>query len=256
MIEKMISAAKAGGAVLKNYFGESVEITQKSTVADFRTKADVESEDAVLAILEHEFPEYSIFSEEKGAVDKNSEYTFIIDPLDGTNNFVVGVPNFSVSIGLLQNDEIIAGVIYSPMIDNVYYAEKGSGAYFDGKRITVSTETDIKRATMCYNCSYETPAEEESRAMRGLYSLGGKRVMTNWSPTFDFCMLASGRIEGVVVDNCELYDFAAGKIIAREAGALITDRDGNPEASDKNQCFIISNGREIHKRLVAIMLDK
>jgi len=255
-IEKMIKAARAGGDILKKYYGYSLETTQKSNTSDFRTKADLESEEAILLILEAEFPVYNIYSEEKGEIDKNSEFTFIIDPLDGTNNFVLGIPNFSISIGLLKHDEIIAGVIYSPIIDNVYYAEKALGAYFDGKKLEVNKESDIKRATISHNCSYETYHSETVKVIQSLYSKDAKRVMFNWSPTFDFCMLASGRIEGIINNNSELYDFAAGKLIAREAGALISDFNGNPETNDKNRMFIISNGTEIHKHMVEVTSDK
>lgn len=249
----MIDAAQAGGAVLKKYFGESLETAQKTTASDFRTKADLESEDAILSMLEQDFPDYSIFSEERGHVDKHSAYTFIIDPLDGTNNFVLGLPNFSVSIGLLHGNDIVAGAITCPMIDNVYYAEKGSGSFCDGKKIQVNAESDITKATICHNCSYETHYSGEEAVTRGLNTKNAKRVMASWCPTFDFCMLASGRIEGIVNNNSELYDFAAGKLIAREAGALITDFHGNPEENDRNQRFIASNGTTIHSHLAEVV---
>lgn len=252
-LEKIIEAAKAGGAVLKKYYGESLETTQKTTVSDFRTKADLESEEAILNILTAAFPDYKILSEEKGEIYKDSEYAFVVDPLDGTNNFVLGIPNFSVSIGLLKHDEIIAGVIYVPIVENVYYAEKGQGAYFDGQKLQVNNEADITKASICHNCGYGTDFEQEVGIVRGLYAEDAKRVMSNWSPTFDFCMLAAGRVEGIINNNCELYDFAAGKLIVKEAGGLVTDFKGLPETSDKNQKFICSNGTKIHQHLVQIM---
>lgn len=255
-IRKIINAAKAGGEVLKKYYGESLETTQKTTVSDFRTKADIQSEEAILAVLKSEFPSYNLYSEEKGDIDKNSDYTLVVDPLDGTNNFVLGIPNFSVSIGLLYKDKIVAGVIYSPMIDNVYYTEKGKGAFLDGKKLLVNSESDIKRATICYNCGYEAHFSEEVKVVNGLYSKDAKRVMANWSPTFDFCMLASGRIEAIINSNIELYDFAAGKLIAKEAGAIVTDLNGNPEKNDKSQSFIISNGSKIHQHIVEVITSK
>jgi myo-inositol-1(or 4)-monophosphatase len=139
------------------------------------------------------------------------------------------------------------------MIDNVYSAEKGQGSYLDGKKMQVNKEADIRQATICNNYGYEMHFNEEIKVLDGLYSKDAKRVMTNWSPTFDFCMLASGRVEGIINNGSELHDFAAGKLIAREAGAIITDFSGGPETSDKNPLFLASNGTAIHKYLVEVM---
>lgn len=251
-IEKISKAARAGGEILKKYFGEILELTQKTTAADFRTKADLQSETAILEVLEKEFPEYNIISEEKGEIKKNSDYTFVIDPLDGTSNFASGIPNFSVSIGLLYKDEIVAGIIYAPMIDNIYYAEKGKGAFLDGQKLRVSQELNIKNASICHNCGYVLTQDDEMRIIGSLYAKGARRVMTNWSVAFDFCLLASGRVQAIYNNKCCLHDFAAGKLIAKEAGALITDFHGRTESSDKNNGFIASNGAEIHKYLIGV----
>jgi myo-inositol-1(or 4)-monophosphatase len=251
-INKIIKAAKAGGAVLKKYYGASLETVQKTTASDFRTKADIESEAAILAILAAEFPVFNIFSEEQGETDKKSDYTFFVDPLDGTNNFVLSIPNFSVSVGLFHKDEIVASVVYSPLVDRVYHAQKGRGAYFDGQKLRVNKESDIRKATVCHNCNYGHFTEEQ-KAVRGLYAQAIKRAMTNWSPAFDLCLLASGRVEVIINNDSEVYDFAAGKLIAREAGALITDFQGRPEINDRNRKFIASNGTDIHKHIVAVM---
>jgi myo-inositol-1(or 4)-monophosphatase len=129
--KEVIRAAKTGGEVVRKYFGKSLKLEGKTIPADFRTKADLESEKVIIKILSKSFPKYNIFSEEIGEIDKNSEYTFHVDPLDGTNNFALGIPYSSVSIGLTRGDEIIFGVVYNPMLDNLYYAEKGRGSFFE-----------------------------------------------------------------------------------------------------------------------------
>ncbi len=252
-LEKIIVAAKAGGEVLKKYYGASLDTTKKTIASDFRTKADLESEEAILANLTADFPTYNIISEEKGEINKNSEYTFVIDPLDGTNNFVLGIANFAISIGLLKNDEIIMGVIYSPIIDNVYYAEKGQGAFVDGAALHVSAEQDFTNSTVCYSQGYHTPYEPQTKVIDVLYHQQIKRVMTNWSVAFDFCMLASGRVEGIIANDLELHDCSAGKLIAREAGAKITDLKGEPEVSDRSCDFIASNGSTVHEKMIAAL---
>lgn len=250
--EKIIEAAKAGGEVIKNYFGQSLDIVGKTTPADFRTKADLESEAAILKILEHEFPNYNIFSEECGEINKNSDYTFIIDPLDGTNNFVLGIPNFGVGIGLMHKDETIFGVIYQPILGNAYYAEKGKGAYLDGKKLEVNKEADLKNSVISFVIHYDCPIEYETHSWSDLKS-SCERVLANWSCLIDCCLLASGKMEAVLMkDIYTLYDFIPGKLIAREAGALITDLDGNPETNDKNTNFLITNGTGIHNEIIKI----
>lgn len=249
-IEKVIEAAKAGGEVLKKYFGQTLEVIPKTKAADFKTKADIESEAAILAVLDKNFPTFNIYSEEAGEIKKNSEYTFYIDPLDGTNNFVLGIPNFSVSIGLVKNNEILAGVIYSPMVENLCHAIKGQGAFCEGKKLSVNKETNIKNATVCHNCGYNGYHEHTVSAFDKLYSKKAKRFMSNWSPTFDFCMLALGRVESIINNNSELYDFTAGKLIAKEAGAVITDFNGTPEESELNRQFVISCNNEINNQVL------
>ena len=129
-IYKIIIAAESGGEVIKKYFGRVLELEQKSIAGDVRTRADTEAEEIILSTLQKDFPTFNIYSEEAGNIDKKSEYTFVLDPLDGSNNFVLGIPVFCVSIGLLKGKEIIAGVIYHPILKDIYFAEKGEGAYF------------------------------------------------------------------------------------------------------------------------------
>lgn len=253
MIDDMILAAKAGGAKAKEYFGQTLDLEQKSTIADFRTQADLESEKAILVILSEKFPEYNIFSEEAGLVEKKSEYTFVIDPLDGTNNFSLGIPNFTVSIGLLKNDICVAGVIYAPLLDLAYSAEEGKGAFCNGKHIVVNKESSFENMTLSYTCGYTTPLQFEGLLLAKLRALNIKRFLTNWSPAFDYCLLALGKIEAVISNDNELYDYAAGKVIAREAGAVVTDFSGNIQNDKETSRFVISNTQETHDQLIAIL---
>jgi myo-inositol-1(or 4)-monophosphatase len=252
-IQSLIDAGKAGGEVLKKYFGQSLEMTQKTNLADFRTKADTESESAILEVLTSRFPNYNILSEEVGQIEKGSEFTFAIDPLDGTNNFVLGIPNFSISIALLHQKTLFAGVVYAPMIDRVYSAVKDKGAYFDGHKLFVSKEENINNVTLAYSCSYQKYQTSTPLLTEKFYRAEGKRILSNWSPAFDFCMLASGRLEAIIYDGAEIPDFAAGKLLAREAGAMITDFEGREETDERNNYFIASNNRKIHEELLGVI---
>ncbi|RJQ35438.1 inositol monophosphatase [Candidatus Parcubacteria bacterium] len=250
---KIIEAAKAGGAILRQYFGQDLAIEEKSMPADFFTKADTESERAILEVLKKEYPNYNIYSEEDGKTNNGSEYTFVIDPLDGSNNFVVGVPNFSVSIALTKGKNIEAGVIYQPILDRVYYAQKGKGAFLNGKKISVSRETDSKRAGISYVASYGHDAEDYGQMMKNLETIEAKRVFYNWSVAMDFCYLASGKMEAIINEGCEVYDYLAGKIIAKEAGALILDFSGSEEKDENGSKFVAVNNRAIFDKLLKIL---
>lgn len=249
--QKIIEAAKAGGQVLRHYFGQDLDIEQKSMPADIRTKADLESEEAVLKILKKEFPNYNIHSEEDGETDNGSEYTFVIDPLDGSHNFITGLGNFSVAIALLKNGVLEFGVVYNPILDRAYYAQKGQGAFLNGRAIKVNDNKNIKEICISYTASYGHDSEEYGEFMKQLEILDAKRVFYNWSVAMDFCHLASGKMEAIINNGCEVYDYLAGKIIAKEAGAVILDFDGQEEQDENNDKFIIANNMEIAQAMLA-----
>lgn len=252
-LDLVIQAAENGGKVVKRYFGKALDIEEKTTIADFRTRADTESEKAILQIITKNFPHFNVLSEETDFIDNKSEYTFVIDPLDGSNNFVLGVPNFSVSIGLLRGNKAVLGVIHLPILNHTYHAQDGKGACFDRKQLFVNKESDIKKASISYTCGYANSTEYTENLKHKLNELGIKRMLEYWSPAVDFCLLASGKIEAVINNKNEIYDYTAGKVIIREAGALITDFKGKPEENDRSNAFIASNGSNIHRKLLAIV---
>lgn len=252
-IVSIILAAEAGGKIVKQYFGEVLDIEKKTTISDFCTKADTESEKAILQIITKKFPQYNILSEESGFVDNKSEYTFIIDPLDGSNNFVLGIPNFSISIGLLKGDKAVLGIIHVPILNHTYHAQERKGAFLDKTQIYVNNESEIKRVTVSYTCGYVNSAEYEENLIHKLNKLGIKRLLQYWSPAIEYCLIASGKMEAIINNKNEIYDYTAGKVIAREAGALITDFQGKPEKNDRESIFIASNGTKIHQEFLQIV---
>lgn len=228
-IKPIIKAARAGGEIIISYFGKILDIEVKTNASDFRTKADIESEKAIINVLQKAFPYFSIYSEEIGKIDKNTEYCFVIDPLDGSNNFVLGIADFTVSIALMKNDQTIIGVIYNPITNQTYTAKTGQGAYLDSTKIQVNTEHNIKQATISYTCGYDNPYKYFETINQRLHKLHIKRLITFWSPAYEYCLLASGKIEAIINIKNELYDYAAGKLIVREAGGKITDFSNKPD---------------------------
>lgn len=255
-IAAMIEAAKAGGQVIRNYFGQTLATEGKSSAADFRTKADVESEQAILAVLNREFNGYNVFAEETGLHSNGSDYIWVIDPMDGTNNFTLGLPNFVVSIGLMKASQIIAGVVYHPILDHTYFASLGKGTYRETSsgvtRMAVSSEKKFTNATVTTIKDYLVPVSDEVSMAAGLHSMNVKRVLRTFVGAFDFCMLANGKVESVVMHGCPAYDWCAGKIICTEAGAVISDFEGQQD-KDTNNKFVVSNCWEVHEKVLSIL---
>ncbi|OGI64415.1 hypothetical protein A2733_01250 [Candidatus Nomurabacteria bacterium RIFCSPHIGHO2_01_FULL_40_20] len=250
--KNLIKATHAGGKILKKYFGKTLNLVEKSMIADFKTEADTESEKTILRILKKEFKNYNIHSEENGKINKSSKYTIVIDPLDGTNNFVLGIPNFSITIAVLFEGEAIAGVIHQPILKQTYFAEKGKGAFLNNKKIKVNNNKDPKALTIAYSCGYKTSHTRIANIIRSLVvSKFYKRVTFNWSPAYDHCLLASGKIEALITDaGTEIYDFGAGKLIAKEAGAKIYTLDGKKDTDFLNDAFIIGNSEKVIKNVL------
>jgi len=252
MSKKIVQAAKAGGEMLKKYFGQDLKLKEKTTIADFVSKADLESEAKILKYLSQSFPSYNLHSEERGIINKGSEYTLVIDPLDGSNNFILGLTNFSVAISLLQNKEVIRSVTYLPMSGQVYWAVEGGGAYSGNRRLRVNKQTDIKRSTVAYVGSYG----DWNKNLAGFLVKSGqkqtKRVVNNWSPAIDFSLLAAGKLEVVINRGNEIYDYLGGKLMVREAGGKITDFNSRA-TSDLAPQFVASNGTKLHQEILKLL---
>jgi myo-inositol-1(or 4)-monophosphatase len=252
--KKIIEAAQVGGQVLKKYFGQDLEMTEKSMPSDFVTTADLEAEKVVLEILNKHFPDYNVVSEESDNIENGSEYTFIIDPMDGTNNFFLGLANFSCTIALMKEGEVIFSVVYNPIIDKLYYAIKGQGAFLNDEKIKVNSETEVRRATVSFIAKYDHDVEFRKKVISTLETSDvSKRYMENWSPLLDFSMLAAGKIEVIISENSELHDMIAGKLIAKEAGAVIIGLDGKLETDDKNTTFICANNKIMADKILKLI---
>lgn len=252
-LQTMIRAAEAGGTVIRKYFGTTLQKTLKKSYSDYQTKADIGSERVIVKILRKAFPEHAITAEEETKQDGSSSYRFIIDPLDGTNNFVLGVPYVGVSIGLIKDNKLMYGVVRHPMLRQTFHAKRGGGAYRDGKKIHVSRIKTIANTTVGITINYDTSQKKYLQFYNRLVKSNPKRVTNYWSPALDLCMVADGRAEALVSYDNELYDFCAGKLMVMEAGGTITDIKGKKEADETNRYFVASNGTAIHSKLIKVL---
>ena len=209
----MIKACEKASKILIRDFGEieKLQVLKKSP-SDFVTNSDIKVEKIIIEELEKARPNFSFISEEKG-IKKNKDInnTWIIDPIDGTVNFLHGVPHFAISIALKSNDEIVSGLIYDPIKDEMFYAEKNSGAFLNNQRMRVSNKNNLD------DC---------------LFAIGGKSIneldfaiRRSGSASLDLAYVAAGRYDGFFQKNLNLWDIAAGIILVQEAGGIIDNLD-------------------------------
>jgi myo-inositol-1(or 4)-monophosphatase len=245
-----IKAAKEAGEILSRSFGKDCRQTFK---ADFSPsiKADFLAEEKILSVLQKAFPKYQILSEESGEHGK-SDFCWVIDPLDGTSNYLRGIPIFGVSIALLFRDETKLGVIYLPPTDELFWVQKGKGAYLNGKKIHASKANELKKTVTCL----EWGRGEEDRKFFG-------RILAKLLPTtgttkhlgssvYNFSMLARGRIDAILDQGSQIWDRAAGLLLVEEAGGKVTDLKGEKWSFD-SWGFLATNGTKIHEEILKII---
>ena len=207
----MIKASEKASKALIRDFGE-VEKLQVSIKgpSDFVSSADTKAEKIIIEELKKARPNYSILSEEAGLEkNKDNENIWIIDPIDGTTNFLHGVPHFAISIALMSNNEIVSGLIYDPIKDEMFFAEKDNGAFFNNQRIRVSKKKDLN------SCLFASGGNDTNNIDLITRKSG--------SAALDLAYVASGRYDGYFENNLKIWDVAAGIIIIKEAGGIIND---------------------------------
>lgn len=241
-------AAIEAGKVVKKYYQSELTLHGKGHYADFSTRADLESEKKILQIITTNFPMHNIIAEESGEVDNNSEYTWAIDPIDGTIPFVDGIPLFGVSIGLLKNHKPFIGVINMVATDEMYWAKIGEGAYLNGKKIKVRKESSLQNSTIgvCFGHTerimkfnrYFKPIIEK---VRFIYNFGSAVSVLSF--------IANGMIDGYII-RANVWDVAAGSILIEEAGGKVTDIEGNSVNWTDRKIFLVASNGLIHDAIV------
>jgi len=209
----MIKAAEKASRALIRDFGEieKLQVSIKGPT-NFVSNADLKAEKIIIEELKKARPNYSIISEEDGSEsNKDKKNTWVIDPIDGTNNFLHGVPHFAISIALKSENEIVSGLIYDPIKDEMFYAEKDKGAFFNNQRIRVSKKKEIN------SCLFATGGKSKNEIDLPLRRSG--------SAALDMAYVAAGRYDGYFQNDLNLWDIAAGIIILKEAGGMINEID-------------------------------
>ena len=251
MLNFAIRTGKKAGEYLRANFGRDLHVEHKGRI-DLVTSSDKEAQTIIVKEIEERFPDHSIIAEEEGLErDRQSPFTWYIDPLDGTVNFVHGIPIFCVSIAVYKSGEPFIGVCYNPITEELFYAQKGKGAYLKKDRIRVSDTDQIVDALVVTGFPYSTEEPEilMARFSRVLQKVQGIRRLG--SAALDLCYVAGGRFDAFWETGLHPWDIAAGVVILLEAGGKISSLNGAPFHLDGKD--ILASNKRIHDELSQIM---
>ncbi len=238
------------------YFGKLQSIDNKSSKIDLVSKADIESNQYIVDKIQCTYPNHSILSEEMGKHPGNSEYTWIIDPLDGTTNFVHNLPIFSCSVGLKKNNKTLLGVVYNPAADKCFYAEENKGAFLNNNQIQPTSSKALSECVLATGFPYNHDEKYDLLFLifkefydrtRGLRRLG--------AASLDLCFVAMGRFDGFYEYGLKPWDVCAGEIIITESGGAISDWNGKKNIpSDASR--ILASNKHIHLEMANILTQE
>lgn len=248
----LLNAVRAGAAQLKHFFNGEFKISNKEGINNLVTEADHASEKAIIEIIKTDFPDHFILSEETGEIPTQSEYKWIIDPIDGTVNFANGIPICCVSVGLEKNGEMILGAVYNPIMDEFFFAQKGFGASLNDKKISVSSKTELVKSCLVTGFPY-TYLDTPNGPIQVFEKLIRKGIPVRrlGSAAIDLCWVAAGRFDGFYEHKLQAWDSAAGFLIVEEAGGKVTDFEGN--YFSPHQPHLIATNGNIHDALLRVV---
>lgn len=246
-----------GGKVLLDHLGKTTRATRKESISSVVTEADLASEEAILAVLS-EAPElFNVISEESGYLNRDSDYTWVVDPLDGTSNFAAGLPWFGVIIALFKGDSPILGGMYLPVDDKLYMADAGDGATRNGDPISATTSSNLSEQLISYSFDFSEDLKKTRSEMEIMAHLSRQvRNIRSTNSLVDFCYTADGRLGAALNQTTKIWDIAVPWLLIREGGGTVTDIHGqeikfdlSAEAVNHNYT-IIASGTELHKSIL------
>lgn len=253
----LVQALKEAGEILLSRYGKQVRTKVKESISSVVTEADLAAEKVILEILKKAPGKYNIICEETGYIDHGSDYTWVVDPLDGTSNFAAGLPWFGVIIALLHHQTPVLGGMYLPLNDDLYLAEQGKGAQKNGQQIRVSSSAELEEQLVAYSFDFsDTPGKTE--AEMDILAKLSKRVrnIRSTNSLVDFCYVADGRLAAALNQSTKIWDIAAPWLLIREAGGKVSDINGNriifharEDAVNLNYT-IAASGNNLHEELM------
>ncbi len=226
-LEVSIDAAQRAGEIIRDRFLTEKEVSFKGR-ADIVTDVDLAAEKVILDLVQEEYPEFSILSEESDPITTSSPYTWVVDPIDGTRNFAEGIPHFCVVVALAKGDQMVVGVTYDPLKEELFTAQQGQGAFLNGNPISVSDRQEVADSILGFDLGYvDEKAGTALDMMRSLWpGLQSMRLMG--SAALGLAYAAAGRLDLYFHHSLSPWDIASGLLLAREAGGQVVDRQGRP----------------------------
>ncbi len=253
MLEKAVEIAREAGALLTNFYERRVPFESKGEF-DLVTEADRASEKLIVERLSAHFPAHSIVAEEGGGHKSASEFTWFVDPLDGTTNFAHGFPIFNVTLGLARNEEMIAGVVFDPIANELFTAERGAGAYLNNRRIHVSNAKRL--ADSLSSTGFPSRKRHHNANIYFYYQLAmaSHGVRRTGSAAIDIAYVACGRLDFFWEFGLKPWDVAAGSLLVQEAGGRVSDMYGATHSVTASESFLSDNGA-LHAEVLEIFQE-
>ena len=245
-------AARAGGAVAARYFREGVTMRSKD-VANLVSDADVEAEHAIAAVIQRAFPSHAILGEEAYDGDATAEHLWVVDPIDGTNNFAHQIPHFAVSVAYYHHGVAQCGVIFNPVRDEWHSAARGQGAFHDGRQVHVQEATRLDEVIVGVGFYYDRDVMMDA-TLAAIGDLKRKQIhgiRRFGTASLDLCMVGLGRYGAYFEYQLSPWDFAAGRLFVEEAGGKVTDARGNPLPLGKSS--ILATTGPVHEPMLEII---
>jgi myo-inositol-1(or 4)-monophosphatase len=254
MLDFIVSMARDAGKIIAEKFGRSIEITYKGDI-NIVTDVDVAAEKLIIDRIMRNHPDHSILTEESGCPTKlgreESDWCWIIDPLDGTTNFAHGYPVFAVSIGLENKGKVIAGAVYDPLRDEMFAAERGKGTTLNGKTVKVSEVNKLNNAMVCTGFPYNVREKSNFERHFVNFIMNSQAVRRDGSAARDLAYVACGRFDGFWEEGLHPWDVAAGLVLVEEAGGKITQFDGSP--IDIYSPPVVASNNLLHHEMIRVL---
>lgn len=254
MLNFAIQIARDAGLILTERMGRKSLRVENKGVIDLVTEADLAAERFIIERIQTHYPRHGILAEESGAtvsVERASEFKWIIDPLDGTTNYAHGYPCFCVSIALERAGEIVLGVIYDPVRDEMFAAERGLGATLNGRRIRVSEVEDLNRAMVCTGFPYDVRDRGDFARHFANFIMHAQAIRRDGSAALDLANVACGRFDGFFEEGLRPWDVAAGVLLVEEAGGRVSHYNGQP--FDVYTPPILASNGLIHEQMMNVL---
>lgn len=227
MKQTLLSALKVSGEALLKHFGQPVDFTIKESQSSILTKADLKSDLLIVNLITGRFPSHSIISEESGFTNKQSKYTWVIDPLDGTSNFASAIPWFGILITLFENNRPVMAGAYLPVQDLLYFAEKGKGAFKNGEPLIMEKNMELKNSLIAFSVDYTEDEYLLNRSIRTYKNIvNASRNIRSTNSLVDFLYVAEGKFGGCINFFTRIWDISGLGLIISEAGGAIKDING------------------------------